>query len=64
MAKRKRMGRPPKAGASRHTIRVRDEVWRAYECIGDGDATRGIERAAPWLNLLRAAQDRSSDGLK
>lgn len=43
------MGRPPKVGATRHTIRVTDEVWRAYEQFGDGDATRGIERAAAWL---------------
>jgi hypothetical protein len=46
------MGRPPKKGASRHTIRVTDAVWRAYERVGDGDATRGIERAAPWLKHL------------
>lgn len=50
--KKTRMGRPPKVGASRHTIRVTDTVWREYERIGDGDATRGIELAAPWLRHL------------
>jgi len=47
-----RMGRPPKPGATRHTIRVTDAVWRAYERVGDGDATRGIERAVAWLPKL------------
>jgi hypothetical protein len=51
MSKRKKKsGRKPKIGATRHTIRVTDAVWRAYERFGDGDATRGIERGAAWLD--------------
>lgn len=46
------MGRPPKPGAARHTIRVTAAVWREYERIGGGNATRGIERAAPWLKHI------------
>jgi len=47
-----RMGRPPKEGARRHSIRVTDIVWRAYERFGGGNATRGIEHAAAWLSKL------------
>jgi hypothetical protein len=53
-----KVGRPRKKGASLHSIRVTDAVWRAYERFGeiDGkpDATRGIELAALFLERMQA----------
>lgn len=42
----KRMGRPPKAGAKRYSIRITDEVANHYRDLGDGNLTLGIERGA------------------
>jgi len=49
MAKKKapnRMGRPPKAGAKRYSIRITDPVANHYRRLGDGNLTLGIERGA------------------
>lgn len=44
--KKPRMGRPPKLGASRYSIRITDAVAKYYRKLGDGNLTLGIERAA------------------
>ncbi len=41
-----RMGRPPKAGASRYSIRITAEVREYYRHVGGGNLTLGIERVA------------------
>lgn len=41
-----RMGRPPKAGAKRYSIRITPEVRDYYRKIGEGNLTLGIERVA------------------
>lgn len=46
---RKRMGRPPKPGAVRYTVRLTPEVHAVYVALGDGSFTRGLERGAKLL---------------
>lgn len=45
-----RMGRPPKAGASRYSIRITDAVANYYRKLGGGNLTLGIERGAGQLS--------------
>jgi len=44
--------RPSEESITRKPILVTDATWRAYERFGNGDATRGVERAAAWLDKL------------
>lgn len=46
-----KMGRPPKAGAQRYSIRITDEVRDFYRRAGDGNLTLGIERVAAKIEI-------------
>jgi len=54
-APKKKMGRPPKVGAARYSIRITDDVRDCYKHAGNGNLTLGIERiAAQVLNKSEA----------
>lgn len=52
--KSSRIGRPPKEGARRYTIRITDQVAAFYREAGAGNLTAGIEHVAQQKKPRRA----------
>jgi hypothetical protein len=54
------MGRPPKPDASRYTVRISRADYDTLADLGDGNFTRGIERAAARIREAEVQTSRLS----